>query len=532
MNRLKELELRIGHLENQLGFGNESPQVPSHAQVSLPPEDDEDALETRVGESWFARVGIAVFVLGVMFLLALPYEHFPSYVPSMIGYVFVLAMFVLSRHWMTSYQHVARYLLGGAMVLLYFATFRLFHFGVSPAVGNGAVEFILLLAVVILDIIVALTQQSPYLFILSLVLGLLTSLQVENPLVTFVIIALVAILSTVTALQKQWKWILVPVLLCSYFTHLLLSFHIPLFGNQAEQQLSSFVPLAFMLFYALLFGVTDFLSIDEQKEDGRLVIDAVLNGFVSYTLLFILTVTVFKNHFAVWHLIASGMYLTLAISFWRKVHARYVTFAYAMLGYGALSIAIISLSTVPDVFVWLCWQSVLVLTTAVGFRSRFIVVANFFIFLAVYVAYLLLAGAVGVISISFGIVALLSARILNWKKERLELRTELMRNAYLACALFVLPYALYHVLPPGYISISCLGLAVFYYLAGRLLHNRKYRWMALLTISLTVVYVFTIDLVGIDPLVRVISFLVLGSTLLMVSMVYSRRSKRAHRTGS
>lgn len=254
------------------------------------------------------------------------------------------------------------------------------------------------------------------------------------------------------------------------------------------------------------------------------ILNSFLNGLGSYGLLTLLMFAAFRPSFAPWQLLASSIYLALAVAFWVRTNSKYVTFVYAMLGYIALSAALAETFVVPDIFVWLCWQSILVLSTAVWFRSRFIVVANFAIYLAVFFAYLSLAGTVGVISMSFGFVALLSARILNWKKDRLELKTDMMRNAYLASALFVFPYALYHVLPRAYVSLSWLGLALFYYIASRILNNnRKYRWMALLTTSLTILYVFIVDMVGVEPVWRIISFLVLGIALLAVSMIYSRR---------
>jgi uncharacterized membrane protein len=181
----------------------------------------------------------------------------------------------------------------------------------------------------------------------------------------------------------------------------------------------------------------------------------------------------------------------------------------------------------PDYFVWLCWQSIIVITTAVWFRSRFIVVANFAIYLTIFGAYLISAPTVSTISVSFGVVALLSARILNWRRDQLALRTEMMRNAYLASALLFLPYALYHSVPPQFVSASWLILAAFYYIAGRTLKSRKYRWMALLTMSLTILYVFINDLTTVDPIVRIVSFLVVGSALLAISMVYSRKRRKA-----
>jgi hypothetical protein len=302
----------------------------------------------------------------------------------------------------------------------------------------------------------------------------------------------------------------------------------PLFGNPLQQLTSPQVNLLFILLYAVIFASGSLVRALPEKEDTFSILNSVFNGFGSFVLLTLLSFTAFRPSFAVWSLVASGSYLALAIAFWIRTSSKYATFVYAMLAYAALSAAIADLSATPDVFVWLCWQSILVLTTAVWFRSRFIVVANFFIYLIVFVAYLGLAGTIGTISISFGIVALLSARILNWRKEKLELKTELMRNAYLASALFVLPYALYHVLPRNYVSFSWLGLALFYFIASRLLNNnRKYRWMALLTTLLTVVYVFVVELVGLDPAVRIVSFLILGVALLATSMIYTRKRRMA-----
>jgi hypothetical protein len=46
---------------------------------------------------------------------------------------------------------------------------------------------------------------------------------------------------------------------------------------------------------------------------------------------------------------------------------------------------------------------------------------------------------------------------------------------------------------------------------------------------MTIVYAFAIILVGFDPMFRIVSLLVLGTALLAISMIYSRR--RASRVG-
>ena len=105
-----------------------------------------------------------------------------------------------------------------------------------------------------------------------------------------------------------------------------------------------------------------------------------------------------------------------------------------------------------------------------------------------------------------------------------------MRNAYLASAFVVFPYALYHLVPGAYVSVSWVGVAVVYYLMNLIVRNPKYRWMGHLTLLLTVLYVIVVGLTQLAPTYRIISFLVLGTVLLVVSLVFTQvraRRKRA-----
>ncbi len=98
-----------------------------------------------------------------------------------------------------------------------------------------------------------------------------------------------------------------------------------------------------------------------------------------------------------------------------------------------------------------------------------------------------------------------------------------MRNAYLLSALFIIPYALYQMFPGGYVSLSWIAIAIIYYALSVLLKNVKYRWMALATYFLTVVYVFIFGITSDETFLKIISFLVLGVSLIIVSLVYTRK---------
>jgi hypothetical protein len=188
LSLLKNLETRLTQIELHLGLQNlAQEEFPPSAGANVT-EESEDEFETQVGENWFAKVGIVVLALGVIFLLTFPYKDFPPYAPSTIGYILVVGIFVLSRSWKDSFQQVSRYLLGGGLLLLYFTTLRLSHFGPQPAITGTAIELFLLLCVVLLDLTVSIRRQSPYLTGLSLVLAYLTALAGGGPVFTFVVI--------------------------------------------------------------------------------------------------------------------------------------------------------------------------------------------------------------------------------------------------------------------------------------------------------------------------------------------------------
>jgi hypothetical protein len=227
----------------------------------------------------------------------------------------------------------------------------------------------------------------------------------------------------------------------------------------------------------------------------------------------------------------AAAFLTAATVFWVHHRGQYGTAIYACFGYMALSAAIFAWFPAPDYYGWLAWQSLLVAATAVWFRSKIIVVTNVFIYGGIYLVYFALAPANGWVNLSFALVALCIARILNWRQEQLELRTELMRNFYLAAATIIIPYGLYHMVARSMVSAAWLGAAAVYFLASLALGNRKYRLMAMATVLATIVYVFVVDLSHLEPAYRIISFLVLGVALLVISVFYARQRRRSRESG-
>ena len=532
LDYLRALERRIARIESHLEL-EASPRneeiVPSSA-LTIASDDDEE-LELRLGQNWFAKAGIVGLSLGIAFLLTLPYNNLSPFLPSLFGYVIVGGIFFLSRSWKESFQQVSRYLLGGGLLLLYFTTLRLFYFTPAPALSNISVELALLLVVVAVNLYVAVRRESIYLAALNLTLGYLTALIGGQTYFVLALLTVLSIAASYLSVKHHWNALLTFCIFFTYLTHFTWSANNPFSGNTLQFGLSPQIHLAFVLLYAAIFAAAVILRRKDGPESGTVIVNSALNGVGGFGLFALSTLAGSNINIVAWQAGASVLFLSLAVIHWIREKSVYSTFVYAMIGYASLSAAIVAQFSMPDFFVWLCWQSLLVVSTAVWFRSRFIVVANFVIYLIVFVAYLSSSTTVSSVSVSFGIVALLSARVLNWQRDKLALRTELMRNAYLASALLFLPYALYNSVPPHFVSVSWLILAALYYAASRVLKSRKYRWMALLTMSLTILYVLIVDLMAVDPVVRIISFLAVGSALLGISMIYSRKKRKAQSPG-
>ena len=531
LRRIAQLEERVARLEARLGEATERPAAvvvpPSPIELAIKPGQAEDELEFEVGQNWFARVGIVVLTIGVGFTVSLPYASLPAGVPSLIGFGFAAGLFLLARIWRQSFELVSGYLRGVSMALLSFATLRLYVFGPQHLLSTGTFfGRALLVAVVAVNLVLAYRRRSPSLVGLALVMGYVTAVAVGSAGFVLPAIVVLSALAVIGAVKGEWPGLVLAGIPLGSATYFIWAANDPLLGRPFQFVASPQLAPGFVLACVLIFALGSLLRRNRETEDGLTNSAALLNCTLGYGVFFVHTLARFGAIFTAAHLAASVVFLGVAVMFWVRERSRVSTFLYAMTGYMALSMAIIKASAVPEVFVWLSLQSVVVVTTAIWFRSRFIVVANFLIFVGIVLGYVVLAQRETGISIGFGIVALVSARIMNWKRDRLELKTELMRNAYLFSAFIVFPYALYHLVPATYVGLAWIGLALGYYGMNLLVRNQKYRWMGHVTLLLTALYLVIAGTSRFEPVYRVLSFLALGTVLLVVSLLFTRLRKR------
>ncbi len=535
--RLARIEERLSSLESQLqaasrrqdfnsSLSSDLPQPEAERLPAKAEEEREEALELALGQRWFAHVGILVLALGAAFTLSLPFAGLPPIVPSLMGYTVVGCLFLVSWVWRTSFELLSRYLYAAAMALLYFATLRLFYFGVPVLSADSTLGRAILLAAVVINLAIAFRRQSPFLLALAFPMGCLTALLLHSAVGLFALLTLLSAVVTYAWVRYGWSWVLLAGTPAVFLTHLLWALQVPTRGGEFQFVKEPSTGLFVLLLYAVILASGPLLRQTQKSEDAFTVVSSLLISGLGYTLFVLHSIASFDAIRVPSNLAATAVFLGLAALFWKIQKSQLTCFFYAMTGYMALSVAILGAFTPPNVFVWLSVQSLIVVATALWFCSPFIVVANFFIYLAIVATYMVLTKQETGVSLVFGLVALLSARTLNWQKERLHLKTGKMRNAYLAGAFIVFPYALYHLVPRAYVALSWVCVAGLYYLLNLLIQNQKYRWMGHFTLLITVFYVLFVGIVQLPSTQRIVSLLLLGTVLVVISLVFTRKRTR------
>ncbi len=526
---LQNLERRISRIETHLQIDSLSEEEGLKLPAGLTQKfsNQTETLEDTIGQYWFAKVGIVFLLIGIVFLLTFPYQNLPPLIPSLTGFVLAAVMLFISRYSSKSLPFLSHYIFGGGMILFYFSVLRLHFFSEVHFVESPAIETGLLLIASLIYLLIAYRRKSVYLNFIGITLAASSALISNNSYAVFIFLLALSIYLVFLRVKFSWSGLFGYGISIVFLSNLLWFFNNPLIGNEAVIQVRPIISFYSLLVFCLVFSGGILYRHKDEKEDSKVISGTFINCLWGYGLFLMLSLVDYKDILPASHLIASLLFLILAVFFWMKEESKYSTFLYSMLGYSALSVAIISQFPKPDFFVWLSWQSVLVVSTAIWFRSKIIIVANFGMYLLIFFSYLALAGSFGIISLSFGFVALLSARILNWKKDRLDLKTDMMRIAYLGAAFFIFPYALYHIVPQNLVSLSWTVVALIYYFLSTILKNKKYRWMALLTFLLTVAHIIFVDITTLDPSFRIVSFIAVGIVLVAISIYYARVKSKA-----
>ena len=342
---------------------------------------------------------------------------------------------------------------------------------------------------------------------------------------------IIGLLSLVFFIRFSWWRQLIAAVFLVYVTHLIWLSGNPFMGHSLKFVTAHQYNIAFLFVYGLIFSSTVLVSKKDTISENVLGFISVLNAMNFSVLILLIALLFYKENYT--GIFASITLLCVAYSILLKYRTQQ-TFApafYACIGFMAMSVSIYGFANLPDSYYWLAIESLLVVSMALWFRSRLIVVANTLLFIIILLVYLFNSPSVDGINFVFAIVALLTARILNWKKDRLTLKTEIYRNIYLMVVFFIVLYGLSHAVPTQYVTLSWTGAAILYLLLSVLLKNNKYRWMSFMTLIFTGGHLLFVDMAKMDMGYRVIAFLFFAAITIGLTLYYTKWIKKKSSSG-
>jgi len=522
---LKDLDQRVSNLESAMEPYLKNTGSKSNGGIRERGDGKPDAFEINLGEYWFAYVGIVVLVLAFILMLSLPWSNLHSALPTLLGLTMCGAMMSSANYFKTSYKFISLNLWGAAYVLSFVSILRLFYFGEPNFLGTGYLENTILTIHCLGLVAFAYIKRSTYLFSIGLTLLLSAGLVINLPAWTLSINAFVAL--AVVYYSRTFKNPITFIYgsIIVYAAHLIWMFGNPIMTGSYEPLANPAWDQSFLLIYAILFSLNLILPSPESQENEYIVANAMANGTPAFLLfnlsLFIHNVANPLMPAILFFLVFFG----LALVFWNRLKINFSMVLFTLFAHGTITIGFIQAVAAPDLYVILIWQSLLVLANALWFKSKFITVSNFLLYMVLFLAYSAASGFAGIISVSFGFVALFSARFLRAYEMRLGSSFDILINIYLAISFFSLPFALWKALPPEWVTFSWLGVTVLYYILSAVLSSPRYRWMAHYTLISTIIYVVLLATMGLGAFYRILTFLVLGLVLITVSVFYTRIRK-------
>lgn len=533
-NRLKLLETRLARLETLLvGQEKEKPCEPEGSVQIIDPlpvsetlYEEEKGLESQIGRFGLAWLGNVVLLFGIIFMTLYLMNSGHRFVSAVVGYISAVLILFLAGYLKKLNEHLSFIFKMNAQILLYYITLRLHFFSAAPVLPGKTISLVILLLLAALQAYISIRDNSKAFAFLAVIFSLVTAILGEQTHFLLPLVTLAAVGSIYYYYRFNWNSLLILTIILSYFTFMLWLLGNPVMGHPV--QLIAEPHSGIIWLFAIGAGYSGVLLFKrkDSSNDDFLIGMTFINGILFTLLLIFVVLGFYSKNYVVLFSVITFFCLVYSTILHRISDWNFGSAYYALYGFMAMSIALYGLFGFPRVYLLLSVQSLVVVSMALWFRNKLIVVMNSLLFLAILIIYLVTSKSIDGINFSFALVALTSARIINWKKSRLHIETDLLRNLYLITGFIMVLLALFHSVPKQFITLSWTVAALLYFLLSLVLKNVKYRYMALGTMICAAIYLFLIDLAKIEIIYRVLALLFLSAISIGISMYYTNRIKK------
>jgi hypothetical protein len=533
-----ELSERINYLEKRLARleASVSPEVNENFRFFKSPEKENitvargtsrqnESVESRVGEYGMAWLGNIVLLFGILFLSQLLNKSDQKLFSLLLGIISVAAIYFAGNFTKASFPYMSRLFNYNGHILLFITSMRVYILQGSRITGNPFIGYGAVMLIIFILMYMGFKRKSQLLVIMVWLMTTVTAIASNSTHLMLSLMVGVAATSVLIVLKYRWWTGLIVSVVLVYFTFLVWIAGNPIMNGSVGIISDHQFGYIYLFTCAMLFSLLGLFPESEEVPVNFIHGAVILNG-IGFSFILTLAVLAFfaDNYFIYFGLIAA---FCMGYSIWLQSRGSWKTIAamYAIYSFVAMSITIGGIFKFPLAFFLLSIQSLLVVSMALWFRSRFIVIMNTILFTGLLIVYLSTSDSLASTNFSFAIVALSTARVMNWKKKRLEIRTELIRNIYLFAGAAMVLYSLHEAVPPHFVTLSWALSAMMFFILSVLIKNIKYRWLAILTMIVTVFYLFIVDLKSISLGYRIVALLFISIISLGISIFYTRRVK-------
>lgn len=534
IKRLKEqlfsLEKRINRLEESVTqIGNQNPsdtisegeQSESDFEFSFPFKP-QNSIEFGIGEYGMAWLGNIVLFFGITFLVGYLRNSEYSIFSTAAGFIAVAGIYASSYFSRKSYSYLSKLFAFNGHFLIYYLTLRLHFFQVNPIIKNETLGIIILLVVIGALLYKAYLKKSQLMTGIVLIMLLITGVVSNSIQFSSATAAVCALIAVIFYYRFGWLKLAFISIFLVYLAHLNWLINNPFLGNSPEFVSSPGMGYLYFIGTGFIFSMLALIPKKEQVSNDLIIASLIWNGLSFTAIMALIIITYFESNYV--PIFATITFFCLIYSFILQSYSSIKIMAsmYALYGFLALSVAIFGILNLPESYPFFALQSLLVVSMALWFRSRFIVVMNTLLFLGIMLFYLFDSANTNTADFALMFVAFVSARVINWKKERLNIKTEFVRDLYLVSGFTMTLIAFYHVSPESYITASWIGAGVLFFFLSLLMKNIKYRWLAIATMVASAIRLIFVDMSSIDIGYRVLVFLGLAIISITVSILYTK----------
>ncbi|RKG77945.1 DUF2339 domain-containing protein [Corallococcus exercitus] len=258
---VKRLEATVAALETRLASleAREAPRpvsAPTLPSVTPPVAAPEQRdLEAHVGTYWLSRLGIVALIIGIAYLITYHFGELGVLARVGAGYLLSAGLGAFGLWLARRHQLFGRIVFGGGLALAYFVTYALHFIPAVRVIDSEVLALVLLAGFVVAIVTIAHRMQSETVAGIALFLGLHTGML--SDITAFTLLSTTLLAAGALFFLVRNRWVIVPMssLVAVYSTHVVWAVRTGHMAPGAPEHDRLVLSLGFLALYFLLFSV-------------------------------------------------------------------------------------------------------------------------------------------------------------------------------------------------------------------------------------------------------------------------------------